>query len=176
MRALAIVWLVLVALGTAARADNATLDVREEARREFADGQAADKRKDWAQAIEHYLRANDLVTHPFAMFNIATDYERLGRLREAATWYERYVEATPDEADKAKVQKLLAELVARPGTLTVRSVPDGAQVWVDGGYAGTTPYSGHIKGGAHKVSTRLAGRQPDERDVTVEYGDRKSVV
>jgi len=101
MRVLVLAWLVLWALVARAGADNDALDTREEARREFTLGQEADKRKDWAKAIEHYLRANDLVSHPFTMFNIATDYERLGRLREAATWYERYIEATPDEADKS---------------------------------------------------------------------------
>jgi hypothetical protein len=171
MRVLVLAWLVLWALVARAGADNDALDTREEARREFTLGQEADKRKDWAKAIEHYLRANDLVSHPFTMFNIATDYERLGRLREAATWYERYIEATPDEADKAKVAKLLRDLSARPGSLTVRSTPNGAQVWVDGGYVGTTPYSGHIKGGPHKVSTRLEGQEADERDVNIEFGE-----
>ncbi|HEY5938630.1 MAG TPA: PEGA domain-containing protein [Kofleriaceae bacterium] len=171
MRVLVLAWLVVCALVFVARADNDALDTREEARREFTLGQEADKRKDWAKAIEHYLRANDLVSHPFTMFNIATDYERLGRLREAVTWYERYIEATPDENDKAKVAKLVKELALRPGTLTVRSTPNGAQVWIDGGYVGTTPYSGHIKGGRHKVSTRLQGQQPDEKEISIEYGE-----
>src|SRR5262245_22322812 len=34
-------------------------DDREDARRAFAAGQAADKRGAWQEAIEHYLRAND---------------------------------------------------------------------------------------------------------------------
>ncbi|MEJ7602178.1 MAG: PEGA domain-containing protein, partial [Kofleriaceae bacterium] len=170
MRALALAWLMIVALLGVARADD-TLDVREEARRAFTEGQNADKRRDWAKAIEHYLRANELVSHPFAMFNIAADYERLGRLREAAVWYTKYLQATPDEADKARVQRLLADLALRPGTLTVRSTPNGAQVWVDGVHVGTTPYSGHIKGGPHKISTRLEGQQPDERELAIEYGE-----
>lgn len=171
MRVLVLALVLVCALVSAARADNDALDTREEARREFTLGQEADKRKDWAKAIEHYLRANDLVQHPFTMFNIATDYERLGRLREAVTWYERYIEATPDESDKAKVAKLVKDLAVRPGTLTVRSTPNGAQVFIDGGYVGTTPYSGHIKGGRHKVSTRLNGQQPDEKEITIEYGE-----
>ena len=174
MRALVLAWFVFAALVGRARADD-TLAVREEARRQFAEGQHADKRRDWAKAIEHYLRANELVPHPFAMFNIAADYERLGRLREAAIWYGKYVEATPDEADKVRVEKLRADLALRSGTLTIRSTPDGAQVWVDGVLAGTTPYSGHIKGGRHRVSTRLDGHQADEREISIEYGEPETL-
>src|SRR5438132_13608619 len=108
--------LALLVQATAARADE-----RDDARREFAAGQAADAHRAWQQAIEHYLRANDLVPHPFALFNIATDYERLGKLREAATWFERYLAAAPDSPDREKVVATLRDIAARPAALVVRS-------------------------------------------------------
>jgi hypothetical protein len=143
---------------------------REEARREFTAGQAADRQRDWQAAIEHYLRANDLVPHPNAMFNIATDYERLGKLREAAVWYQRYVDAAQDSPDRDKVIRTLRDLAAKPGTLTVRSTPNGARVLVDNKFAGVTPYSGHIKGGAHRVTIEYEG-QREQREVKVEFGE-----
>ncbi len=157
-------WLVA---GTA-RADEAA--DREEARREFTAGQAADRKKDWQLAIEHYLRANDLVPHPNAMFNIATDYERLGKLREAAVWYQRYVDAARDSPDRDKVVRTLRDLATKPGTLTVRSIPSGARVLVDGSDVGVTPYSGQLKGGGHRVTLEADGQRSD-RDIKIEYGE-----
>ena len=168
MRAL-VCFLALVVASAPARADD-----REDARREFAAGQAADKQKDWQAAIEHYLRANELVPHPFAIYNIATDYERLGKLRESATWYARYLEVAPDSPDRDKVQKLLGDLRLRPATITVRSIPEGATVIIDGRTAGPTPFSGPIRGGGHRIAVEKDG-QRDERDVAVEYGEPADV-
>ncbi|MEO8705470.1 MAG: PEGA domain-containing protein [Kofleriaceae bacterium] len=164
----ALVVLMILLWAPHARADEAA--DREEARREFNAGQAADKQRDWQGAIEHYLRANDLVAHPNAMFNIATDYERLGKLREAAVWYQRYVEAAQDSPDRDKVVRILRELATRSGTLTVRSVPNGARVSVDGRFAGVTPYSDHIKGGAHRVTLEHQGRS-EQREIKIEFGE-----
>jgi hypothetical protein len=142
---------------------------RDEARREFAAGQAADARRDWPTAIEHYLRANDLLPHPFAMYNIAQDYERLGKLREAALWYERYLGAATDPKDRERVSRLLREIAERPGTITVTAVPD-ANVTIDGKPMGSTPYSAPIKGGRHRVAVDR-GTFHEEREVVVEFGE-----
>jgi hypothetical protein len=168
MRAAVLAVLFALAWAVPAHADEAA--DREEARREFTAGQAADKQRDWQGAIEHYLRANELVAHPNAMFNIATDYERLGKLREAAVWYQRYTEAASDSPDRDKVIRTLRELARKPGTLTVRSIPNGARVSVDGTFAGITPYSDHIKGGAHRVTIEYQGRS-EQREVKIEFGE-----
>lgn len=164
MRA-AIIVAFIALFGGIARADD-----REEARKEFAAGQAADTRKDWQSAIEHYLRANDLVPHPFALFNIATDYERLGKLREAANWYERYLQSAEDAGDRERVQKLLREIAARPAQVQVRSIPDGGRVTIDGREVGATPFDGKLAGGTHRITVERDGER-QVRDVRIEYGE-----
>ena len=148
--------------------------VRDEARKAFAEGQEADKAEDWETAIEHYLHANELVPHHFALYNIARDYERLGQLREAATWYQRYVEAAPPSPDRDRVGRLIGELKLRPSKLTVTSMPAGARVTIDGKRAGVTPFTAPVKGGDHRVGVELGG-QRDERDVTLEFGEPDTV-
>jgi len=155
-------------------APSAYADDREDARKAFAEGQASDKAEDWQTAIEHYQRANDLVPHHFALYNIARDYERLGQLREAAVWYERYVEKAPPSPDRDKVQKLLAEIKLRPAKLTVKSTPSGARVTIDGQKVGVTPYNASIRGGGHRVAVELDG-QRDERDVALEFGEPETI-
>lgn len=144
---------------------------REEARKEFAAGQASDKKRDYAEAIEHYMRANDLVPHPFAMYNIAVDFERIGKLREAATWYERYLDnASTKEADRERVNRLLIDLRNKPAKVSVTSNPDGARVIINGIPSGSTPYKGELKGGMYRIAIEK-GDERDFKEVTVEYGE-----
>ncbi len=165
------VWLLLfvVALWSRSAFADEAADLAE-AGREFAAGQAADRKKDWPTAIQHYVRANDLAPHPNAMFNIASDYDKLGNLRQAAVWYQRYLEAAPDAPDRDKVGKLLRELVVRPATLTARTIPAGARISVDGEPRGTTPYNGKINGGRHRITFEHEGRKED-REISVEFGE-----
>lgn len=164
-------WLIVVmlALGSGSALADEAADMAEAAR-EFAAGQAADRKKDWPTAIQHYVRANDLLPHPNAMFNIGSDYEKLGNLRQAAVWYQRYVDAAADAPDTAKVSKLIKELAIRPSTLTVRTIPAGAKVSVDGTPRGTTPYSGRIDGGRHRITFEHDGRTED-REISVDFGE-----
>lgn len=160
----------LVVVACVAVCSVAAADDREEARGEFAAGQQADKDKDYAGAIEHYLRANELVPHPFAVFNIAADYERLGQLREAARWYQQFIATAPSGPERDRVMKLVPELAKHPSSLSVRSIPDGARVSIDGRAAGTTPLNVTLPGGAHHVAIER-GSDKNERDVTLEYGE-----
>jgi hypothetical protein len=148
----------------------AAADDREDARTEFAAGQQADKDRDYAGAIEHYLRANELVPHPFAVYNIAADYERLQQFREAARWYQQFVTTAPSGPERDKVMRLLPELQKRPSSLSVRTMPAGVRVTIDGRPAGPSPVSVTLPGGAHHVTIER-GSDRDERDVTLEYGE-----
>jgi tetratricopeptide (TPR) repeat protein len=157
--------LVAVALATPARAGD-----REDARREFAAGQAAEKNGDYQTAIEHYLRANDLSPHPFALYNVAANYERLGQLRESATWYLRYLESAPGTKDRPKVEKIVADLRARPAKLSVTSSPSGARVFIDDAQVGVTPYHGVVRGGTRIIAVERDGKR-EVRELVVEFGE-----
>ena len=165
----------LVVVACVALCGVASADDRQDARTEFAAGQQADKDNDYASAIEHYLRANELVPHPFAVFNIAADYERLGQLREAERWYQQYLATAPPGPEHDRVARLVPELKKRPSSLSVRSIPDGARVAIDGRPAGQTTVHVTLPGGAHHVTIER-GSDRDERDVTLEYGEPGDVV
>ena len=174
MRATAI--LVLLAVTRVASADD-----HGEARAEFAAGQQADRDKDYTTAIQHFTRANELVPHPFALYNIAADYERLGALREAARFYQLYLDTAPPGADHDKVTRLLAQLKARPGSLSVRTMSGGARVKIDGNSVGSSPVTVTLPGGPHHVvidrgTEHEAHEAHEERDVELQYGEPGDVV
>lgn len=166
--------LLTLALITLALTGSAHADNRKEARDAFASGEAADKRKDYRAAIEHYLRAYELAPHHFALYNIGIDYERLGEYRESAEWFNRYLKEAPASPELDRVTRLLSELKLRPAKLTVTTKPPGARVFINGQYAGSTPFSKPVKGGGSRVAVELAG-QRDERDVVLEFGEPKAI-
>lgn len=170
MRTLPIAAAVLAVVATAAPRV-ARADDRAAAKAEFEAGLDADKRKDYDAAIEHYQRAYDLAPHQNALYNIAVDYERIGELRDAATFYGRYLdEAGQDTEDRDKVTRLMDNLRRRPSRVTIRSNPAGAEISVDGVRAGAAPVVKDLPGGAHAITATL-GERKTERQISLEYGE-----
>ena len=153
----------------------ARADDREAARAAFKEGEAAEKRKDWRGAIESYLRAYDLSPHPFTLYNVAVNYERVGELRESATFYRRYLDESQDAQDRARVERLLENLRKRPSTITIRTTPPGGELWLDGASIGRAPATRDVPGGSHTVVARHGDRK-QEKKVSVEYGEPQDVV
>jgi hypothetical protein len=170
MRAWILVVLIAVVVPRIARADD-----KKAAREEFAAGQEADKRKDYEVAIQHYLRAYDLSPHPNALYNAAVDYERIGDLRESATFYGRYLDESTDTEDRGKVTRLIENLRKRPSTVAIRTTPPGGQITIDGTPVGQAPVSRELPGGTHVITAAIGDRK-SQRQVTLEYGEPQDVV
>lgn len=158
--------LLSIALCATAHAD----DRQDQARHEFSLGQDDDRAGKFEAAIGHYMQANDVLPHPFNLYNIAVDYERLGNLRQAGEWYERYLAAAPNSPDHDRVTRTVEDLKSHASPLSVRTIPDGAQVLIDGQPAGTTPLATKLPGGTHHVIVDLDG-QHAEQDVALQYGE-----
>lgn len=166
---------VLVALVLAASSFTpASADAREDAARDFADGEAADARGDFKAGIAAYKRAFDRVPHHFAAYNIAVDHERLKQYREAAAWFTRYLDMAPRAKDRDSVDAQIVALKLKPAALTITSRPAGATVLIDNQQVGVTPYLKAIRGGGHRVSVVL-GDQREERDIVLEFGEPRTV-
>ncbi|HEY1552915.1 MAG TPA: PEGA domain-containing protein [Kofleriaceae bacterium] len=143
---------------------------QERAKQEFALGQDDDRAGKYEAAIGHYQRANDALPHPFNLYNIAVDYERLGNLRQAAEWYQRYLDAAPSSPDHDRVTRTIADLAHRDSALSIRTFPDGATATIDGQPAGVTPVKTKLPGGTHHVAVDL-DTQHAEKDVVLGYGE-----
>ncbi len=159
--------LCLLALSVRAHADDPS-DL-EEAGREFAAAQAADARHQYQLAIQHYLRANDLAPHPNAMFNIAADYERIGKLRESAVWYQRYLDHAGNAPDRGRIERLMHDLATRPARVTIKTTPT-AKISLDGKYLHESPFTGKLPGGHHRLLFEYDGHR-EYRDLDIEFGE-----
>lgn len=84
---------------------------------------------------------------------------------------------TPEQAAqllKEATREVLAQGLQRhPATLSIESVPDGAEVLVDGAAIGKTPFSQQRFSGAVALTLRKPGFVPEER--RIEVGDGESV-
>ncbi len=147
---------------------------RDSAKREFALGQDADRAGRYEAAIGHYQRANDVLPHPFNLYNIAVDYERLGNLRQAAEWYQHYLDAAPTSPDHDRVTRTIADLAHRDSPVSIRTFPDGAHVTIDNAPVGITPLSTKLPGGKHHVAVDLDA-QHAEKDIELAYGEPADV-
>lgn len=107
---------VAVALGAAWALGQASPD--ELAQRHFASGVAYLEESDYESALRAFQKAYELSKRPEILLNLATVYERQGRLREAIGELRRYLEAAPSgkhtDTVKLRIQNLERRLATEP--------------------------------------------------------------
>jgi hypothetical protein len=84
----------------------------DEAKVAFAAGKAAYERGDYPTALAEFERANQLAPAPTLEYNIGATYERLGRYREAAAAFDRYL-ATVEPPQTDDERRLVEDVRAR---------------------------------------------------------------
>jgi len=61
-------------------------------------------------AIEHYIKSNEYVPYPNTYYNLALDYERLGKNEDAIKCYQEYLKLDPQAPDRKDVEGYIASL------------------------------------------------------------------
>jgi hypothetical protein len=69
-------------------------------------------------------------------------------------------------AEKDRESVPLADM----GTLSFASIPDGADIYVDGEFMGNSPAALKLKLGKHTISAKMSGYQDWDREITVSGG------
>lgn len=170
MRVLVSLVVVMLAAGVA----TAQPDNRAKAKEAFKRAVAAEQRQDWKTAVDEYQNAYDLAPHHDVLFNIAAVYEHMNELRQAATYYGRYLKEAPDPPDRAKVERMIETLRTKPSEVTIESAPSGAMIVVDGERKGRAPVELKLPGGQHQIVAEHEGTTAT-RMITVEYAEPAAV-
>ena len=105
-------------------------DARVEARRHFKTGMALIADGKLEDGISELLEAYSIRPHPNVLFNIGRAYETAGRNADALTFYNRYLDANPPDADQvrqrvARLEPLVPKKVEPPPDET-RKPPERA--------------------------------------------------
>ena len=95
---------------SAVRAEPATSDAQQQARRYVDEGTKALQAGDYDAAIAQYQKAERLIHHPLVIFDLAQAYRMGGKLERALQLYEQYIAEAPDGEQAAMVRDLIAEL------------------------------------------------------------------
>jgi len=99
-------------------------EVQREAGEYFERGEAARTAGKYREAIAAYERAHALAPHPFALFNIALCYEKLGEWKQSADYYGRYLTLATDATDAAEVRDKIRDFRGRPDTTAQPELPE----------------------------------------------------
>jgi hypothetical protein len=63
-----------------------------------------------------------------------------------------------------------------PGSITISSTPDAAEIYVDGGFVGNSPATLKLKSGKHAIRVTLTGFKEWVRELTVQAGSELKLV
>ena len=150
-----------------------------EARQRVAQGEALFERGDYEGALVELEAAYETIgAHParyLVLYNIGQCYERLFRYDEAVRYYQRYLDAAPeDEPDRAVVVATVRTLEGMLGSVDVSSNVPGA-LWIDGHHVGEAPSEVRVPAGQHLVEVRAPGYVDARDEVQVTTGQGVAV-
>jgi tetratricopeptide (TPR) repeat protein len=134
----------------------------ESARTHYAAGVAAYSAGRFREAVDEFIAADRLATRPALSYNIARAYDRLGDAARALQYYREYLRRDAAPANAAETRSRVRELeaaLAQKGVqqLSVRSEPSGAILRIDDRLVGTTPWTGELPPGSHRLTITLRG-------------------
>ncbi len=146
------------------------------ARELYEQGAQAYREARYEAAIELLLRAHRLEPHAELNFDLGRAYEGAGDLERAIASFREYLRLEPNAKDRgvveARVQNLERRAAASQPRVGIVSSPAGATVTIDERAVGTTPYSGNVGAGEHRVEVRKAGYRAIVRNLKLARGQK----
>jgi hypothetical protein len=155
-------------------ADAAAQDSRRaEGKRHFEQGLALYQDNNYGGALAELKAARELGGGPAVLYNIGITYQALFRYGEAVDTLQMYlVEAARagklDRERKEAVEKVIAELGALIGTLTISVEPNGVRVFIDDRPIDlVVGVPVRVVSGTHIVRAILDGYVPAQQEITI---------
>ncbi len=144
-------------------------------------GSANDKfeKEDFQGALEDYEAAFAMYPDPSLLYRMGLSSEKLNRQVDAIDYYEKFIDAVPDDKTAKKVKDRLAELrQTAPARIKVETTPPGAQVHIgslDNPPIGETPGQFDIPAGDVSIYVALEGYDTELRNLKLENAQRETL-
>jgi len=150
------------------------------ARQRFVAGAQLYSQGKFSDAVDQFLAADRIAPSAALSYDIARSYEKLGESSLALRWYRDYLRRAGDPADAAKVRRTVQSLereLRNKGVqqITVRSIPRGATVAIDGEPAGVTPLTTDLPPGHHRLTLTRDDYDPTERPFTLSPDEAQDI-
>ena len=175
-----ILLLIILLLRAARPAVAAEPDNKAAARAHFDKGVTAFSDRRFADAAEEFEAAYRLSPAFVVLYNIGQVNAALGRSVEAVDAYDKYLKQGASSITAERRQEVLDEIEkqrARIGTISVRTLPVGATVRLDGVLVGKTPLPVPLRvtTGRHVVEASLAEHASETREIFVAGRSHESI-
>lgn len=153
----------------------------DNARRDFVEGLIAERAGNISGALQKYTASYGKSPQANTYFNVARLELQLDRVSEARTHFAKYIELAPQAADRAAIEKLVAELETADPLITFGGTIDGyldaeptAMLLLDGARIGASPVTTSVKPGEHEIE-RITATTYGRRTFTAKTGERTYV-
>ena len=138
------------------------------AREHYEQGAAAYAAGRYERAVTEFLAADRLAPRPALSYNVARAYDKLGNVGRALEYYRDYLRRAPQAANTAEIStrvRTLEAALASQGMqqISVRTEPSQARVRIDESWVGSSPWTGELRVGAHRLRIVLDGYGEHER-------------
>ena len=133
-------------------------DTASEAQLQFELGAELYKQARYTEALERFIASHRLVPNANVVQNIVQTFEFLDRKVDAFNWNETYLALVTDATQRSAGEKRRAKYAAEVAVVDVRTVPSGADLFVDReelGAVGTSPRRIAVKAGKRSILARL---------------------
>ena len=157
-------------------------DLKKDVARLYEEGRDHFEAGKYREAIEAFEKANSLYPNKILIYNVARAYELMCKPDEAIRMYRRYLEAgaAPDAnvvEDKITLLERLKGKCEKTAFLSVRTVPSGASVLVDGVNSGITPLKRHeLAPGEHQIVVRKLGMKDVSQRISLSSGEKRTLM
>jgi hypothetical protein len=144
------------------------------ARELYAQGQQLFRQGDFSGAQRAFEDAYRAVPNPVVLLSVAECQVRTENFAGALSSLQQYLAERPTAPDRPQVEAQIQTLEAKPGFLTVESVPPGAQIMVDGTASGfISPHELSLRAGPHTIALTAPGHLRLEQKIEVSVGARQ---
>lgn len=158
----------LLAQEPAAAEDTGDQEKIEDAARRFEQGLALFDAADFKSALAEFSAAYKIRPHFSVLYNIARCYEELHKYDVALDYYDQYLDEGGSEVeDRADVEATIEGLQNLVATVTVKSAPPGADIFVDGRKVGVSPATFNVSGGEKTIEVMLDGYISKKKTIMV---------
>ncbi len=135
----------------------------------FKKGKELFEKKNYKEAKEEFMKAEEILPAPQAELFIGKCAEENGEFADAASWYQKAIDSGKlKDADQTDAKGRLDGLKKKPAKVKITSDPTGGTITVDGkAIADKTPAEIELTPGSHKISVKAEGKKENTQDVDV---------
>lgn len=153
-------------------------DSQEKARTHFERGVELFEDGDFGSAVFEFETAHELSGNAHLLYNIAVCRDELHEYAAAMGAYQHYLDILGSGLDAARIEKVQRELDrlrSRVGTLSLKSTPPGAVVYLEGKKLGETPLELPLDLGQAELEFGLDGYASEQRTARIVSGETTEI-